>query len=76
MKAISDNIKPILALLILAFAFIYFFTVLIIEGHANDQVIIAVVAMVSGATGYYFGSSTGTAKNVETISTLAQKNAG
>lgn len=74
MKTVSENIKPLLALLIVVLAFTYFFAILIIQEQVNDQVIIAIVAMVSGATGYYYGSNTGTAKKDEVINDLAKTN--
>jgi len=68
-----DNIKPILALLIILLSFTYFFSALIIEKKVNLQILIAIVGMTSGAIGYYFGSSSGTSKKDETINNLTQK---
>jgi hypothetical protein len=68
MKTISDNIKPILALLIVVLSFTYFFAILIIDKKVDPQVSIAIVALSSAATGYYFGSTTGSSKKDETIS--------
>ena len=70
MKFITDSIKPILALIIVIFTFVYFFTILIMYGK-DDQVIIAIIALTSGATGYYFGSNSGATKQADTIASLA-----
>lgn len=71
MKTLSDHIKPLLAIVIVVLAFIYFFAVLAIERHVNDQVIIAIVAMVSAATGYYYGSNTGSSKKDQVIADMS-----
>lgn len=70
MKFIVDSIKPILALLIVLFAFAYFFSLLVMYGK-DDQVIIAIVSLTSLATGYYFGSNSGASKKDDTIATMA-----
>jgi hypothetical protein len=57
MKTIKENIQSILAIMIVALSFIYFFTILFVDQKSEPQVIIAIVAMVGAATGYYFGSS-------------------
>jgi len=74
MSKLTDNIKPILALLIILLSFTYFFSLLFIEGKENPQILIAIVGMVGGAIGYYFGSSSGTSKKDETINNLTQSN--
>ncbi len=71
MKRVNDFIKPILALFIIILAFSYFFSILFLEGKSDPQVIIAIEAMSSCATGYYFGSSSGNAKKDDTISNMA-----
>lgn len=70
MKMIFDNIKQILALLVVLLAFGYFFIVLWIEQKVNDQVLIAIVGTLGLATGYYWGASTGGAKKDEVIASL------
>jgi len=73
MKAISDNIKPILALTIVLLGFSYFFTCLLMQVKGDPQVTIAIVGVMGTAAGYYFGSSTGTAKKDETIQELSKQ---
>lgn len=73
MKVISDNIKPLLALLVVLMGFGYFFTTTLSDIKPNDQVLIAIVSLMTGAMGYYFGASTGTAKKDETINNLIEK---
>ena len=70
MKSINDNIKAILALIIVISCFGYFFmiTLLFQNDHTIlSQVIIAVVGALGVATGYYFGYSQGAAKKDDTI---------
>ena len=64
---LNDNIKPILALVIVVLGFGYFYMCSIRDIKPDPQILIAMVAAVSGATGYYFGSSSGSAKKDETI---------
>lgn len=72
MKVLSDNIKPILALFIVASGFLYFFASTFFDVKPNDQIIIAIVGLMTGATGYYFGSNTGMGKKDETINNLTK----
>lgn len=74
MKQISEHIKPILALIIIVLSFTYFFAILIIQEQVNDQVLIAIVSMVTGAIGYYYGSTTGSSRKDEVINDLAKTN--
>lgn len=67
MKNFSDNIKPILALTIIILGFAYFFMTTFTEIKPNDQILIAIVGIMSLAGGYYFGSSSGNAKKDEII---------
>lgn len=76
MKVITENIKAILALIIVlaAFGFIYMIVLL----HPQDttilsQAIIAVVGVLGTATGYYFGYSNGAAKKDEVLMANQQK---
>lgn len=59
---LNDNIKPLLALVIIIFGFSYFFMCSIRNIKPDPQILIAMVAAVSTATGYYFGSSSGSSK--------------
>ncbi len=72
MKKLADNIKPIIAIVIVMMSFTYFFVSTFI-GKENPQILIAIVAALSGVIGYYFGSSSGSAKKQDTIDKLADK---
>lgn len=66
MKTIFDNIKPILALIVVVMTYTIFMVVLFRysqDNNAVSQVIIAVVGGFGTATGYYFGYSSGRAVN-------------
>lgn len=67
MKTIRENIKSILAIMIVSLSFIYFFTILFVDGKSDPQIIIAIVAMVGASTGYYFGSSSTGNKTNESL---------
>lgn len=73
MKTIAENIKPILALLIVMLGFAYFFVCFFSERKPDPQIIIAIVSLIGSTTAYYFGSSTGNQKKDETIQKLAEK---
>ena len=73
MKWISDDIKPIIALLVVILSFTYFYLCTFGNVNPDPQIIIAIVAALGNTQNYYFGSSTGTAKKDETISDLAKK---
>ena len=70
---LEKNIKPLLGLIIILLSYIYFFAILLIESKGRPDVIIAIVAMTAGATGYYFGSSSGSGKKDETIAQQLNK---
>lgn len=70
---LNDNIKPILALLIVILGFSYFFMCSIRDIKPDPQIVIAMVASVSMATGYYFGSSQGSAKKDEVLADAVVK---
>lgn len=53
--------------MIVSLSFIYFFTILFVDGKSDPQIIIAIVAMVGASTGYYFGSSSTGNKTNETL---------
>ncbi|RWW91875.1 hypothetical protein [Flavobacterium cerinum] len=72
MKKISENIKPILALVIVLLGFTYYFVNLFNHTNPNDQILIAIVSLTSSVVAYYFGASTGNTKKDETISDLAK----
>jgi len=70
MKQITDNIKSILALLIVAMTYTIFIIILFkyqTDSNAVSQVLIAVASGFGVATGYYFGYSSGAAKKDDTI---------
>lgn len=68
---LNDNIKPILALIVVILGFSYFYMCSIRNIKPDPQILIAIVASISGATGYYFGSSQGTNKKDEAIASMA-----
>lgn len=67
MKQFADNIKPILALTVFILGFGYFYMTTLMGTKSNDQIIIAIVGIMSMAGGYYFGYSSGSAKKDEII---------
>ena len=71
MKYLNDSIKSILALIIVIGFFGYIFTLLYIYKTVDPQIIIALVALTTGATGYYFGSSSAASKKDDKISALS-----
>jgi hypothetical protein len=68
---LNDNIKPILAILIVSFGFGYFYMCSLRDIKPDPQILIAMVAAVSAATGYYFGSSQGSSKKDDILSDQA-----
>jgi len=70
MKWATDNVKAIMAFIVLAFSFAYFFVITFWQVKANDQVIIAIVAVMSNVVSYYFGASQGSNKKDELITQL------
>lgn len=76
MKTIFDNIKPILALLVVLCTYTIFIICLFLfktDINVISQIIIAVVGGFGTATGYYFGYSQGAAKKDEVINSLQDK---
>jgi len=73
MNWISDNVKPIIALMVVMLSFTYFYLCTFGNVEPDPQIIIAIVGALGNTQSYYFGSSTGTAKKDETISDLAKK---
>lgn len=74
MRVIRDNIKPILALIIIVsgIAFIFFNT-FIPPKNPDSQGLIAMINFMSMAFGYYLGTSTGQSKKDDTIQKLSEK---
>jgi hypothetical protein len=64
---LNNNIKPILALLIVILGFSYFYMCSIRDIKPDPQILIAMVASVASATGYYFGSSQGSSKKDDAL---------
>jgi len=74
MKYLTENIKPILALLVMVSGISYIFAISFIPTNNDvDQGIIAITALMAGVSGYYFGSSQGAAKKDETINEMSKK---
>ena len=74
MKAISDNIKPILALFVMVCGMGYIFLTTFIQTKNQDsQGLIAMINFMCIALGYYLGTSTGTSKKDDLIQDLANK---
>jgi hypothetical protein len=70
---LNDNIKPLLALVIVILGFAYFFMCSIRDIKPDPQILIAMVASLAGATGYYFGSSQGSSKKDDTLADSVNK---
>ena len=64
---LNTNIKPILAIIIVVLGFGYFYMCSVRDIKPDPQILIAMVAAVAAATGYYFGSSQGSTKKDDTI---------
>lgn len=64
---VSDNIKAILSLVVIAFGFAYFFYCGITSVKPDPSITIADVGFISSVLGYWFGSSSGSAKKDEVI---------
>lgn len=58
MKSINEYIHAILALLIVVLSFAYFFVSLFFPVNHNDQILIAIIALCSAVTGYFYGATT------------------
>lgn len=68
---LNDNIKPILAIMVVGLTFTYFFYCGIRDLKPDPQILIAVVGSVTIALQYYFGNSQGSSKKDEAIATMA-----
>jgi hypothetical protein len=74
MKKINENIKPILALIIVVMSYLYFFGVSFLGLPENSQILMAIVGTLGFITGYYFASSHSSAKKDETIANMSSNN--
>jgi len=70
---LTDNVKPILAFVIVILGFAYFFLTTFTGVKPNDQILIAIVGTMGAAVGYYFGNSSGSAKKDEIIQAQANE---
>lgn len=73
MKYLSDNVKTILAIVIVILGFTYYFVNLFNNTKPNDQILIAIVALTTQVVNYYFGNTSGNVKKDETINELTKK---
>lgn len=62
---LSNNIKSILALIIVLVGFAYFYMCSLRDIKPDPQILIAFVSTISLVTGYFYGSSSGQAKKDE-----------
>lgn len=69
---LKETVKPILALTIILLGFGYFYSATFTGVNPNDQILIAIVGLMSMAAGYYFGSSSGTSKKDDIIQNMAE----
>lgn len=70
MESLSNNIKAILALIIVVGCIGYLFMVTLLhqqDSNVLSQAIIAIVGVLGTATGYYFGYSQGASKKDDII---------
>lgn len=70
---LSNNIKPLLALIVVLLGISYFFMCSLREIKPDPQILIAVVGSIGTCLGFYFGSSQGSSKKDETISDTLNK---
>lgn len=68
-KWVPENFKGLLASIVVLASFTYFFVITFLEKQADPQVIIAIVAANTNVLQYYFGSSQGSNKKDQIIST-------
>jgi len=71
-ECLQNLIRPILALIIVLGAFVYFFVVLFSDHKPDSQIVIAIIGLQLVPVGYYFGGSSGATKKDETIADLAK----
>lgn len=70
MKWLPDNLKGILAFIIVVSSFVYFFIMSFLEKTTDPQVIIAIVAICQNVVNYYFGSSQGANRKDQIIAEM------
>ena len=68
---LTDNIKAILALVIVILGFGYFYMCSIRDLKPDPQILIAFVSSIGVCIGYYFGSSSGSAKKDDALTANA-----
>lgn len=68
---LSDNIKSVLALIIVigAIGYLFMITLLSTDNTVRSQALIAMVGLLSGVSGYYYGYSQGASKKDEAQAT-------
>ena len=71
MNTITENIKAILAIIVVVMSIAYFYMCSLRDIKPDPQILIAMVGAMSGCLGYYFGASS---KNNE--SAVANTNSG
>lgn len=64
---LNSNIKPILAIMVVLFTFIYFSYCAMDKIQPDPQILIAIVGALGTSLGYYFGSSQGSTAKDATI---------
>ena len=69
--SLNDNIKPILAIIVVVLGFAYFFYCALENLKPDPQILIAVVGSVGTSLGYYFGSSSGSSKKDDALVEVA-----
>lgn len=70
---LSENIKAVLALIIVILGFTYFYMCSIRGIKPDPQIVIAFVSTIATATGYYFGSSQGASKKDDVIASQSKQ---
>lgn len=68
---LNENIKPLLALIIVIVGFAYFYMCSIREIKPDPQILIAFVSTISLVTGYFYGSSSAQTKKDEAANIAA-----
>ncbi len=67
MKSLSDNIKPLLAIIVTVAGFSYFYMCSIRNIKPDPQILIAIVGSVGTCLGYYFGASSSKAEQKSSV---------